>query len=127
MDWQGDESLFTYYMRYWRPFGELLTDMERNGIKVDADTMLPAAERRAASQRAKLELTFRRWAASYCPSAWFMNPSSSTQVATLLFGGAENPMTREHSPQTKTFQLERHEYEELLAARDGAPPSAETE
>ena len=25
----------TLYMKYWRPFGELLTDMERTGFKLD--------------------------------------------------------------------------------------------
>ena len=27
----------TLYMKYWRPFGELLTDMERTGFKMDRD------------------------------------------------------------------------------------------
>ena len=127
MDWQDDESLYTFYMRYWRPFGELLTDMEREGIKVDAASMLPAAERRAVSERNKLELNFRRWASSYCKAAWFMNPSASNQVATLLFGGAENPRTREHTPQKRTFKLLRTDYEELLAARYGVTPNSELE
>jgi DNA polymerase I len=125
MDWAdgevfGEPNLYHYYTRYWRPFGELLTSMEREGIKVDSTNQLPAAERRAIAQRAKLELNFRRWAASYCPAAWFMNPSSGTQVAQLLFGGAANPVSREHTPLRRSFNLLRCEYEELLAARDGA-------
>ena len=28
-------TMFEFYKMYWRDFGELLTDMERNGIKVD--------------------------------------------------------------------------------------------
>lgn len=28
---------FDLYVKYWVPFGELLTDMEREGIKVDID------------------------------------------------------------------------------------------
>ena len=31
---------FDFYMQYMAPFGELLTDMERFGIKVDCDTYL---------------------------------------------------------------------------------------
>jgi len=123
MDWQDGHSLLEFYRRYWIPFGEVLTDMEREGIKVDAAQMLPAAERRAEQERDRLELIFRRWAASYCPEAWFMNPSSGTQVATLLFGGARNERTGEFSPTKKEFQLLRDEYEELLAARNGALPS----
>jgi hypothetical protein len=60
MDWAdgevfGEPNLYHYYTRYWRPFGELLTSMEREGIKVDSTNQLPAAERRAIAQRAKLE------------------------------------------------------------------------
>lgn len=29
------ENLLGLYSKYWLPFGELLTDMERNGIAVD--------------------------------------------------------------------------------------------
>lgn len=39
IDWVVDDkrlgSMFEFYKLYWRDFGELLTDMERNGIKVD--------------------------------------------------------------------------------------------
>ena len=30
-------NLLDLYAKYWLPFGELLTDMERNGIKVDVN------------------------------------------------------------------------------------------
>ena len=123
MRWKDGLSMYAFYTRYWAPFGSLLTDMERNGIKVDAAEQLPAAERRAEQERDRLELTFRRWAAHYCPEAWFMNPSSGTQVATLLFGGTQNLKTREYSPTVRTFRLLREEYEELMAARDGAIPT----
>ena len=119
VEWQGGLTLFDFYNKYWRPFGELLTDLEREGIKVDAESKLPAAEKRALAKREMCELKFRRWATSYSPNAWFMNPGSGTQVSTLLFGGALNPRTREHTPKSRTFSLAREEYEEMLAARDG--------
>ncbi len=31
------ETVFDLYIKYWLPFGELLTDMERIGFKVDTD------------------------------------------------------------------------------------------
>jgi len=52
-----------------------------------------------------------------------MNPSSGTQVATLLFGGAMNARTKEYSPTKKEFAILRDEYEDLLAARGGAVPT----
>jgi len=48
-------------------------------------------------------------------------------VAALLFGGSLNRRTREHTPVTRVFKIEREEYEQLLAARNGPPPAAETE
>lgn len=57
-------------LRYWRPFGELLTQMERTGVHVDIGTKLPEAERRARIDRDNAERTFRRWAAMHCSGAW---------------------------------------------------------
>ena len=31
MEWQHGRTLYSFYTTYWRPFGELLTDMERAG------------------------------------------------------------------------------------------------
>jgi len=28
-------NIFDIYSKYWKPFGRILTDMERNGLKVD--------------------------------------------------------------------------------------------
>lgn len=48
MPWEeGVSSMWDFYQQLWLPFGELLTDMERYGIKVDIDhmkAMLPQAE-----------------------------------------------------------------------------------
>ena len=30
-------DLNTLYIKYWRPFGEILTDMERVGFKIDTE------------------------------------------------------------------------------------------
>ena len=34
-DEEGMEDNLTLYSKYWLPFGELLTDMERIGFKID--------------------------------------------------------------------------------------------
>jgi DNA polymerase I len=34
---EGMENLLNLYAKYWLPFGELLTDMERAGIRVNVD------------------------------------------------------------------------------------------
>jgi DNA polymerase I-like protein with 3'-5' exonuclease and polymerase domains len=37
MPWNPGHTMFDYYLKYWRPFGELLTDMERAGIYLDKE------------------------------------------------------------------------------------------
>ena len=38
VEWGGSGSnMWNFYEQYWRPFGVLLTDMERKGILVDTD------------------------------------------------------------------------------------------
>jgi DNA polymerase I len=34
---EGMENLLGLYTKYWLPFGELLTDMERTGIRISTD------------------------------------------------------------------------------------------
>lgn len=34
---EGMHDMLELYSKYWLPFGELLTDMERTGIKVDVE------------------------------------------------------------------------------------------
>lgn len=36
-NFEGMEDMFDVYEKYWRPFGEMLTDMERIGIKVNKE------------------------------------------------------------------------------------------
>ena len=111
--------LYDYYCRYWRPFGEMLTDMERIGLRVDKAEKLPKAERLATQARNEAELHFRTWAALYRRETWFMNPSSSTQVQQLLFGGNQKKKSNQHLPLTRAFNIDRDEHELLEAARDG--------
>ena len=43
--------LFDFYEQYMAPFGELLTEMEKNGIKVDKDGLLKKAEESARAEK----------------------------------------------------------------------------
>jgi len=117
MEWLRTRSLFDFYTEYWRPFGELLTDMERAGVMVDVRSKLPLAQTRAQADRDAAELTFRKWAARYTEAAWYMNVGSGTQVQTLLFGGATRRNSAEVLPLRRTFKLERAAFEELHVAR----------
>lgn len=89
MDWYSDEekvgTMFDFYSTYWIPFGEILTDMEREGIRVDLDK-LKAAQEQAELDKKKMEDIFITWAAKQCPGAKYINPQSKMQVGQLLFG-----------------------------------------
>ncbi|KAL1510633.1 hypothetical protein AB1Y20_006934 [Prymnesium parvum] len=120
MEWMEGRSQYEYYWRYWRPFGELLTDMEREGIRVDVQERLPRAQIAAQASRSVKELRFRRWAASYCADAWYMNVGSATQLQTFFFGGTRSAKRGGDGavlPLQRVFKLPREEYEELHAAR----------
>ena len=93
-DWLVDGkrlgNMYDFYTRYLSTFGDLLTDMERNGIRVDTDVHLPKAEIMAREDRAANEKLFMRWAAQYCPDAKYLNSGSSSQIGAFLFGHYEN-------------------------------------
>ena len=50
----------TLYTKYWLPFGELLTDMERAGIAVDTN-YLRSIQLRAIKDKTEHEDRFTRW------------------------------------------------------------------
>ncbi|KAK8966669.1 hypothetical protein KSP40_PGU014101 [Platanthera guangdongensis] len=93
MDWvfEGTRkgSMYKFYEEYWRPFGNLLVNMEAEGLLVDRAYLsyvqkIAIAEQQLAADR------FRRWASTYCPDAKYMNVGSDTQTRQLFFGGISN-------------------------------------
>ena len=86
----GCTTLYDLYVSLWRPFGEILTDMEATGFRIDTDYL---REQQAAADRdlTENELVFRRWVDKVIPGAFFMNSGSTLQLQTLFFGGWTNP------------------------------------
>ena len=39
VDFPGLNNVNDIYEKYWKPFGRILTDIERNGIKVDKNQL----------------------------------------------------------------------------------------
>lgn len=81
-------SMFDFYDRYWRPFGELLCDLESEGIFVHARTHLPAVELLAEADKQRHMEQFRSWLQRLQPGACDMNIHSATQKQHLFFAGA---------------------------------------
>lgn len=72
------------YAKYWLPFGELLTDMERIGIKIDLNH-LKEAELTAVKDKIEYEQKFLEWVHKIQDDAHEFNPSSVQQLQQLLF------------------------------------------
>ncbi|KAI8477360.1 MAG: hypothetical protein J3K34DRAFT_591 [Monoraphidium minutum] len=95
------------YSDYWLPFGELLTDMEDAGVKVDREH-LRAQEAQAKLDQAASEAYFREWAAAKVPAAALMNIGSGLQIRQLLFPDAEAGGVR-------VFRADNPDYERGIA------------
>ena len=93
-----------------REFGVVLTDMERRGIRVDAKDYLATVEVQARKDRDEHSRIFREWAARQIgKDGLAMNPASSTQLATFLFGGAVNGKTGKATETERVFKIAREE------------------
>lgn len=122
MEWKPiDQSksigtLFDFYMAYLCEFGDLLTDMERNGIKVDTKVHLKNAEVLAREERKKMEAIFLSWAQNYCEDAKYINTASSAQIQQLLFGEYEGG--NRIANDTRIFQIDKDEDDYIKEKED---------
>lgn len=81
---EGMGNLLGLYSKYWLPFGELLTDMERNGIRVNVD-YLKQIQLTAEKDKRNYEESFLQWVYKVAPDASEFNPNSVQQMQQLLF------------------------------------------
>ena len=114
MSWiKPDTNMYDYYELHMRPFGEVLTDMERRGIRVDAKDYLASVEIQAREDREHHVNVFRQWAAKQIGgNGLALNTASSTQLCTFLFGGAKNQKTGEQTEFIREFKVPRDEIPE---------------
>lgn len=77
-------TMFDFYNEYWRPFGEILTDMERAGIYVDRG-YLSQIQQQAQGEAVTQYAVFLAWVAKQCPDGRFLNPKSKVQLQQLLY------------------------------------------
>ncbi|KAL2473007.1 DNA polymerase I A [Forsythia ovata] len=98
-------SMFNFYEKYWRPFGELLVKMETEGMLVDR-AYLAEVETVAKAQQQVAADRFRKWASKHCPDAKYMNVGSDTQLRQFFFGGIQNRRdANEILPPEKDFKI----------------------
>lgn len=98
-------SMYEFYEKYWRPFGEVLVQMETEGVLVDR-AYLAEIEKVAKAEQLVAVNRFRNWAAKYCADAKYMNVGSDTQLRQLFFGGIQNRRNIDESlPNEKEFKV----------------------
>ncbi|KAI8557619.1 hypothetical protein RHMOL_Rhmol04G0023900 [Rhododendron molle] len=108
-EWKLDGStkgrMIDFYEKYWRPFGEILVEMEAEGMLVDR-VYLAEIEKVAQTEQQVAANRFRRWASKYCPDAKYMNVGSDAQLRQLFFGGAQNSKDPNESlPDERDFKI----------------------
>lgn len=130
MSWlSSDTNMYDYYWSNMREFGEVLTDMERRGIRVDAKDYLASVERQARKDRDEHSKKFRDWASKHIGvDGLAMNPASAAQLCTFLFGGAQNPKTKQPTETARVFKVAReevpHDALEAMKVKDAATEGA---
>eukprot|EP00956_Cyclotella_meneghiniana_P023398 scaffold45568_cov59-Cyclotella_meneghiniana.AAC.2 len=107
--WMGNMNMMEYYNMHMRPFGELLTDLERRGMLVAKDYLADVEVKARKDREGHVEV-FRQWAYKQIgPDGLAMNTASSVQLSTFLFGGAKNVKTGEASERVRVFKTPRAE------------------
>ncbi|VFQ68579.1 unnamed protein product [Cuscuta campestris] len=113
-------SMLNFYERYWLPFGELLVQMETEGVLVDR-AYLAKLEKVAQAEEGIASNRFRNWASKYCPDAKYMNVGSDAQLRQLFFGGAVNKKdSNEIIADTRDFKVLNTE--DIIEEEKKAPP-----
>lgn len=98
-------TLMELYEQHFVPFGDMLIDMERVGLKVDV-SKLAQAQKAAEHDKELHEERFRAWASRCSPDARWMNVNSEKQKQQLLFAPFRKPNSSEVMPLDKTFAIE---------------------
>eukprot|EP00741_Cyanophora_paradoxa_P005271 tig00000865_g5110.t1 len=85
----GFRNMWEFYVEVWRPFGEILTDIERRGFKINV-AHLRAVEEEASRASGEAARAFVEWVRATAPEetrpfAHLMNIKSANQIRQLLF------------------------------------------
>ena len=106
-EWAQGRHMMDFYDIYLVPFGELLTDMERNGVRIDLP-YLRNIEAQARVEMDESEKTFRDWAKTHCTDCEYMNIGSDKQIQQLLFAPCKNAKRGNHELllEERAFKIE---------------------
>lgn len=102
-------NLLDFYYKYWLDFGEMLTDLERNGIKIDIE-YLKEIQKKAEDHLMCCKLQFLEWVKTTQNHPYIneFNPNSSQQLQQLFFA----PFKRNKKDQIKKEEESESEKDE---------------
>uniref|UniRef100_A0A7S1T6Z1 DNA-directed DNA polymerase family A palm domain-containing protein n=1 Tax=Compsopogon caeruleus TaxID=31354 RepID=A0A7S1T6Z1_9RHOD len=98
-------SMYHLYLKFFVSFGEMLTDIERKGFKVDL-ALLKKIEDRSLEESDSLINQFRQWACTFSSDARYMNVDSDKQKQALFFAPVCNRKTKDELPKTVEFDID---------------------
>ena len=80
-------NLWNIYESIWRPFGQLLVEMESNGFHIDAE-YLKKLETESVQEKTEYLDEFVKWAEYITndPNMKYINPQSRVQLGYFFFG-----------------------------------------
>jgi DNA polymerase-1 len=102
------QNNYELYINYWRPFGELMTDMERVGIKIDVG-YLKNIQIQAENDIKNHEKKFIEWVQSEQPEAREFNPGSTAQLQQLLFAPCKRRLSKEKASKLRFKKISDEE------------------
>lgn len=102
MKWKENLTMWDFYQKHWLIFGELLTEIEKEGIHVNIE-YLKEIEEKAIQDRDRFKQKFLEWAIQRCPDAAFMNIESDLQKQQFLFAPFLNRKTGKREPRDRDF------------------------
>ena len=109
---QNIGNMYNFYVKYFAIFGEVLTDLERNGILVDTTNHLRLAEERARIEKENKTKIFLNWAIKECSDANYMNIASTTQMQHFFFGQYINKIFQTNAEsEIKVFKVDKTDEE----------------
>lgn len=112
------ETTWDLYVKYWLPFGELLTDMERRGIYVNR-AALEEAHRAALADVEKLQQRFSELIQELAPGCIEFSPTSAQQLQQLLFAPFKRKDLENLQKNGKGEKVSEEELKEIAGVRDG--------
>lgn len=108
VEFEDLKTVWELYVKYWLPFGEILTDIERAGIRVNKSHLVKAQEK-AEADLELMKTRFTEWIRKNQPDLYEFNPSSTQQLQQLLYAPFKRVSIKKNFA-TNTIYIDRRDF-----------------